>query len=134
VAEPLIDRLTQAIADPGSIIGRRLGPSWGEGQDGYAEEQETVPRWSARAVEAVLREVERNGRYAASIDIKNMPITLGDEGWGHLADQAEDAGYDRRVVTRRRRPETFTTLTVEAAYQYGYRQAAKVAQGEVDRG
>jgi hypothetical protein len=50
----LTDRIAQAIGDPGSIVGRKLGPSWGKGNDGYAENEETVTRWSTRAVEAVL--------------------------------------------------------------------------------
>lgn len=50
----LIDRIAQAIGDPGSVVGRKLGPSWGVGSDGYAEQEETVTRWSTRAVMAVL--------------------------------------------------------------------------------
>ena len=70
------------------------------------------------------------GRVAAAEDVNQMPTSLGDEGWSALADQAEEAGYERRVVLRRRRPEdNFTALTIEAAYQYGYRQASKVARG-----
>jgi hypothetical protein len=52
----LTDRIAQAIGDPGSIVGRKHGPSWGEGNDGYAEHEETVTRWSTRAVVAVLVE------------------------------------------------------------------------------
>lgn len=50
----LTDRIAQAIGDPGSIVGRKLGPSWGKGNDGYAEHEETVTRWSTRAVLTVL--------------------------------------------------------------------------------
>jgi hypothetical protein len=50
----LEDRIAQAIADPGAIVGRKLGPSWGAGNDGHADDEETVPRWSTRAVMAVL--------------------------------------------------------------------------------
>lgn len=52
----LVDRIAQAIGDPGSIAGRKLGSSWGEGNDGYAEPEETVTRWSTRAVLRVLEE------------------------------------------------------------------------------
>lgn len=48
------DRIAQAIGDPGSVVGRKLGPSWGVGNPGYAPEEETVTRWSTRAVLAVL--------------------------------------------------------------------------------
>lgn len=70
------------------------------------------------------------GRVAAAEAVNQMPTALGDDGWSALADKAEEAGYERRVVLRRRRPEdNFTALTIEAAYQYGYRQASKVARG-----
>src|ERR1044071_7183380 len=55
-ATELINRIAQAIGDPGSIVGRRPGPSWGEGNEGYAEVAESVTRWSTRAVVAVLTE------------------------------------------------------------------------------
>lgn len=57
-SSPKADRIAQAIGDPGSIVGRRFGPSWGEGNEGYAPETETVPRWCTRAVLAVLAERE----------------------------------------------------------------------------
>lgn len=50
------NRIAQAIGDPGSIVGRKLGTSWGAGNDGYSEHDETVTRWSTRAVLAVLNE------------------------------------------------------------------------------
>ncbi len=67
------------------------------------------------------------GRCAAAADVERMPISLGDEGWEAIAKQATDAGYERRLVTDRRRREDFTTDTIEVAYQYGYRRAAQVA-------
>lgn len=48
------DLLADAIRNPGSVAGRKLGPSWGRGNDGYADEEETVPRWAARAVRTAL--------------------------------------------------------------------------------
>jgi len=51
----LKDKLRQAVFDPGSVVGRRLGPSWGQGQPGYSEQQETVWDWVARAVYATIR-------------------------------------------------------------------------------
>ncbi len=78
----------------------------------------------------MLRSAFALGRVAAAEDVDHMPIALGDDGWSALADRAEEAGYDRRVVLRRRKPEDgFTALTVEAAYQHGYREASKVARG-----
>lgn len=68
------------------------------------------------------------GRVAAAQDIDCMPYELGDEGWGDLERQAVDAGYDASIIRRRRRGD-LTTTTIEAAYQYGYRQASKVARG-----
>ncbi len=68
------------------------------------------------------------GRVAAAEGIDEMPHELGDEGWGELERQAADAGYEPAIVRRRRRGD-FTTQTIEAAYQFGYRQASKVARG-----
>ena len=48
------DHIARAIGDPGSVVGRKFGPSWGEGNAGYAPEEETVTRWATRAVLAVL--------------------------------------------------------------------------------
>lgn len=53
-AGELTDRIAQAIGDPGSIVGRKFGPSWGEGNEGYAEQEESTTRWSTRAVLVVL--------------------------------------------------------------------------------
>lgn len=53
-SEPTVDQIRQAIADPGSIVGRKLGPSWGRGKAGYAPEEESVADWSTRAVVAVI--------------------------------------------------------------------------------
>jgi hypothetical protein len=50
----LVDQIARAIGDPGAVVGRRLHPSWGEGNDGYAEEAESITRWSTRAVMQVL--------------------------------------------------------------------------------
>lgn len=92
---PLVDRIAQAIGDPGSIVGRKLGPSWGKGNDGYAEREETVTRWSTRAVIAVLvdalavepchitgmHEPEHHVRYMCSdqtaAQLKNLLAGLG---------------------------------------------------------
>lgn len=51
----LKDRLRRAVHDPGAVVGRRLGPTWGEGNDGYAAEQETLWDWVVRAVYATTR-------------------------------------------------------------------------------
>lgn len=56
MADTFRDRIAQAIGDPGSIAGNRLGPSWGAGNEGYAEEQESVTRWATRAVLQVVSE------------------------------------------------------------------------------
>lgn len=52
--DPLEDVITAAIADPGAFAGRKHGPSWGRGNDGYAPTEETVARWGSRAVLTVL--------------------------------------------------------------------------------
>lgn len=81
-------------------------------------------------MQSALEDAIRTGRVAAAEVILQMPHELGDEGWNAIADQAAEAGYDRSVVLRRRRPEgNFTALTIEAAYQYGYRRAAEMARG-----
>lgn len=69
------------------------------------------------------------GRVAAAEDVDQMPITLGAGGWNYLAKKAEEAGSDPRRVWRRHRSDDFTAATIETAYQYGYREAAKVARG-----
>jgi hypothetical protein len=75
-----------------------------------------------------IRAAEQRGRNQAVNAIKAMPAYLGDEGWNALAKKAFEADYDRHAVLRRRRPEgNFTALTIEAAYQHGYRTAAEVA-------
>jgi len=71
------------------------------------------------------------GRRQAAADVGHMPITLGDAGWEHLEAKAVEADYPAGMVRRRRTRDDFTTSTIEAAYQYGYRRAAKVARGEV---
>jgi hypothetical protein len=50
----LDELLSGAIRDPAAIAGRKLGPSWGRGNDGYAREEETLPQWQVRAVAAAL--------------------------------------------------------------------------------
>lgn len=51
----LYDRIRQAVFDPGAVVGRRLGPSWGEGNPGHAPEQESLWDWVARAVLHTVR-------------------------------------------------------------------------------
>lgn len=91
----------------------------------------------------LVREVERlrrradaatlAARQAAAADIERMPYELGDKGWAALEAKAVEADYPPRWVRDRRRRDDFTTATIECAYQYGYRQAAKVARGAVSR-
>lgn len=50
------DVVARAIGDPGSVVGRKLGPSWGPGKPGYADEEETGTRWATRAVLASLEQ------------------------------------------------------------------------------
>jgi hypothetical protein len=82
----------------------------------------------AEGLSAVLAIVEQQLRKQIAADIRAMPHELGDEGWNDLERRAEEAGYDRQTVRRRRRGD-FTTTTIEAAYQYGYRRSAQVARG-----
>jgi hypothetical protein len=83
---PLADQVAQAIGDPGSIVGRKFGPSWGEGNDGYSEHEETVTRWSTRAVLAVLAGAAPDRLYL-------KPFTNGPDdperraGWLMLGDE-----------------------------------------------
>ena len=78
-----------------------------------------------------LERVRTDERNTIAADIENMPINLGDDGWKHLERKADEANYPTEWVRRRRTRDDFTTATIEVAYQYGYRQAAKVARGEV---
>lgn len=54
---PIKDRIAQAIGDPGSVVGRRLGPTWVDDPDAYADEFESPVRWSTRAVLALLESI-----------------------------------------------------------------------------
>ena len=82
---------------------------------------------------AELKQARADERNTIAADIENMPINLGDTGWKHIERKAIEAGYPAEIVRRRRTRDDFTTDTIEVAYQYGYRQAAKVARGEVSR-
>lgn len=76
-----------------------------------------------------LSSAYRAGRIDAARAVERMPITLGDEGWDHLARKAVEANCDEALVRRRQRDDrSFTNATIEAAYQYGYRRAAEVAR------
>jgi hypothetical protein len=55
-------RVARAIGDPGSIVGRKHGPSWGPGNSGWALEEETAANWSTRAVMAVIRSLPAQRR------------------------------------------------------------------------
>lgn len=61
------DQISRAVHDPGAVAGRRRGPSWGRGNDGYAKEQETLWEWVVRAVLATRdHELETKTAVAAS--------------------------------------------------------------------
>jgi hypothetical protein len=87
------------------------------------------PRGVIAALLDALKEEYPRGRRHAAKDIEQMPIELGDVGWGELERRATNAGYPLAWTRGRRSRGDFTTTTIEAAYQYGYRQAAKVALG-----
>lgn len=74
------DRIAQAIGDPGSIVGRKLGPSWGVGNKGYAAEEESVTRWSTRAVLAVLaaQDAEEERASLQTIDERDKAQDMAD--------------------------------------------------------
>lgn len=66
---------------------------------------------------------------SAAQAVRDMPYDLGETGWNALADQAEDAGYDRQRVLRHYRDDrSFTHATIGAACQHGYRSAAEVVE------
>lgn len=50
------DLVAAAIGDPTTHGGHRAGPTWGEGNPGYAPTEETTARWAARAVLASLNQ------------------------------------------------------------------------------
>lgn len=105
------------------IVGR-----WQHLADAEAKAAAEVDRLTAELAQA--RADERN---TIAADIENMPINLGDAGWKHLEKKAVEADYPAEWVHRRRTRDDFTTATIEVAYQYGYRQAAKVARKAVAR-
>jgi hypothetical protein len=86
---PIEDRIAQAIGDPGSIVGKRKGPGWGKGDDGYAEREETVPRWSTRAVLAVLR-VWYSGPASLESQESSGPAPKAEKGSSGTARTGED--------------------------------------------
>jgi hypothetical protein len=59
VKDYLEGQIAQAIADPGSVVGHCLGPSWGRGTPGYAPRQESITAWATRAV---MRTLARENR------------------------------------------------------------------------
>lgn len=48
--EDLQSALSRAVRDPGAVVGRRLDPSWGEGNPGYADPGEDLWTWIVRAL------------------------------------------------------------------------------------
>ncbi len=92
-------------------------------------------RAAARAaIEAAAPHIAAQALRHAASDLRDQtPVELGDAGWNALADRAEAAGYFRRSVLDIRRRDTFSTVTVEAAYQQGYRDAAKRLAGLAGR-
>lgn len=86
-----------------------------------------------REVETLRRRLDAStlaARQAVAADIERMPFSLGDKGWAELERQADKADWPTKWVRDRRKRDDFTTATIESAYQYGYRQAAKVARGD----
>ncbi len=60
-------------------------------------------------------------------DVDGLPRELGDAGWAALEQRAVNAGWPASSLRRlRSREDSFSTITVEAAYQHGYREAAKL--------
>lgn len=93
-SKPLADQIAQAIGDPGSIVGRKLGPSWEPGEDGYAEVEETVVRWGVRAVRATLA-----AEFAAPASHEN-PAAIAGPWRAVLADIDDRTVYDSVEAAR----------------------------------
>ena len=73
-----VDAIRRAIADPGAVVGRRLGPSWGAGNDSYADQPETVAEWGARAVVALLTGTHPAGRPVVEVRLPDtIPAEVG---------------------------------------------------------
>jgi hypothetical protein len=70
----LADRIAYAIESPGLVVGRKLGPSWGVGEDGYAAAEETETQWSARAVLAVLEQHRPEPKPHPEVDERGKPF------------------------------------------------------------
>jgi hypothetical protein len=74
VNDSLPKKIAAAINAPGDAAGRRRGPSWGRGNDGYAYAQESHGDHAARAVIATLEDEGRLlpvGRRIAEL----LPVT-----------------------------------------------------------
>jgi hypothetical protein len=52
-----IAKFSRAVHDPGSFVGRRYGPAWPIGEDGYDTEQESLGSYQLRAVTTVAAEL-----------------------------------------------------------------------------
>lgn len=101
------DQLHQAVYDPGSIAGRRLSPSWGEGQPGYADEQESLWDWAVRALLCVLQP-----------DAQADPprVTVYDTDWAHVTapngDLLADLNYEQLLVFQERIEDAVAEMSV----------------------
>lgn len=70
----LKEHIAYAIANPGRVVGRKLGPSWGVGEDGYAAQEETEVDWAIRAVLEVLEEHRPEPKPHPEVDERGKPF------------------------------------------------------------
>lgn len=83
--------------------------------------------WLARLSRDVVAKVRPHLYREAADAVEQMPHELGDDGWAALGHRAENAGWPAESLRRlRNRRDTFANMTVEAAYQHGYREAARI--------
>ncbi|MEW2474633.1 hypothetical protein AB0875_12660 [Micromonospora gifhornensis] len=88
----LLPWIRRALADPGSIAGRRRGPTWPETEEGWAEEQETLTEWTVRALRLALTSqpwCERCDR-AIGVNEAYVPPLPGIGLWEHRGDCPAD--------------------------------------------
>jgi hypothetical protein len=132
------DAIAQAIGDPGSVAGRRLGPSWGVGKDGYSPEQESVTRWSTRAVLKLLGEaavLPQPAPTAAPMQPMDFGLdaevtatitgrVMGKNKSGVVVEFLDPGGYPQRVAIRKAATTTFVAAAPPSDEEIAARQAA----------
>lgn len=107
----LRDRIAQAIYDPGAVVGKRVGPSWGPAHEAYADEQESLWDWQIRAV---LQVVRTDGPRADELDPPQVEV-MG-EDLAHLISPygalLAALNYEQLLVLQERVEDAVATMVL----------------------